>query len=280
MRSLFASQGRVPAMGRTIRKPKTPDDHAGVSSPTSWPIPKEVRRAPSTHPASPQESPVKPRLPRRSGRNRAGSKQKQLLGDGEDDDDAEAAVVGADEALSPLSPVTKPSGVGFGAAGRDNAARGDADRNNTPRTGPRIDGQLKSTPPKPKNTTTETDRHEEIGGRVRSRSDGAWIAWSLLRPIQANIQTTGKAPVTVLCNGLSNDQFQWDGLLFGTERDARCLVRDNRALLRWDLLGHGNSGDPHDFRGEGLSHSHSPLTVFPHKTDTFGYWYQPCRFNP
>ena len=48
MRSLFASQGRVPAMGRTIRKPKTPDDHAGVSSPTPWPIPKEVRRAPST----------------------------------------------------------------------------------------------------------------------------------------------------------------------------------------------------------------------------------------
>ena len=76
---------------------------------------------------------------------------------------------------------------------------------------------------------------EELGGRAKA-ADGTWIAWELVRPVRAPGRP--KAPLLVLVNGLSNDGFQWRGLL--------PTLRKNHAVLSWDYRGHGCSENPRD----------------------------------
>lgn len=76
---------------------------------------------------------------------------------------------------------------------------------------------------------------EEIGGRVKA-ADGTWIAWELVRPVPKAGQP--KAPLLVTVNGLSNDGFQWRGLM--------PVLRKDHAVLSWDYRGHGCSENPRD----------------------------------
>ena len=64
--------------------------------------------------------------------------------------------------------------------------------------------------------------YEEIGGRVKA-ADGTWIAWELVRPTPRAGQA--KAPLLVTVNGLSNDGFQWAGLM--------PVLRKDHAVLSW-----------------------------------------------
>ena len=77
--------------------------------------------------------------------------------------------------------------------------------------------------------------YEEIGGRVKS-ADGTWVAWELVRPVPRAGQP--KSPLLVTVNGLSNDGFQWRGLM--------PTLRKDHAVLSWDYRGHGCSEDPRD----------------------------------
>ena len=227
--SLLEASGPCP-MGRAIRNP-APAEAGGPSpspaKPKPLPVPTEMRRVPSTHPSSPEASPSKLK-PRRSNRNRGGAK-KQLV-----HDEKETAVRDATlaEALDKL-----PVGA---ARGQEIGTRADV-----PRTPPR---------PRPRNQVVRGPNaqvseiaHEEIGGRVKN-SGGAWLAWSLIRPVPT--LSTPKAPITVLCNGLSSCHFQWNNLL-----KSGCLIRENRSVLRWDFPGHGVSSDAGDWKNTISIHS-------------------------
>jgi pimeloyl-ACP methyl ester carboxylesterase len=70
-------------------------------------------------------------------------------------------------------------------------------------------------------------------------ADGTWIAWELVRPTpHASHGRPTKAPLLVTVNGLSNDGFQWRGLM--------PTLRKDHAVLSWDYRGHGCSENPRD----------------------------------
>ena len=77
--------------------------------------------------------------------------------------------------------------------------------------------------------------YEEIGGRVKAE-DGTWISWELVRPVPRAGQA--KSPLLVTVNGLSNDGYQWQGLM--------PVLRKDHAVLSWDFRGHGCSENPRD----------------------------------
>ena len=189
------------AMGRTIRKSKGPIEPEGGPSflpakPKPWPMPKEMRRAPS-NPTSPESSPSKPRPPRRSSARGTGRAKKQLVEEPE----------GPDGTLT--------------------AANGNE----------RIDAESAIT------TDDAHSGYEEIGGRARS-GDGAWIAWSLTRPVfpkSIRAKARPKLPVTAIVDGLSNHGFQWEGM-------KKHLINPHACLLRWEYRGHGVSDDPVDLK--------------------------------
>lgn len=81
----------------------------------------------------------------------------------------------------------------------------------------------------------ELQSYEEIGGRVKA-ADGTWIAWELVRLVPRAGQP--KAPLLITVNGLSNDGFQWSGLM--------PILRKDHAVLSWDYRGHGCSENPRD----------------------------------
>ena len=218
-------------MGRAIRKSKGPAEPQGGPSPSPvkpkpWPMPKETRLVPSSNP-SPEVSPSKPRQPRRSSRGRA---KKQLV---------ENPEVVATDAPAPST----QSAARAAAANAASPARVERPGEARPTETRTRDGDDAS-----RRATTDV-RFETVGGRARS-ADGAWLAWTLTRPVEIGVLSvtegntstqTKKLPVTVLVNGLSNDAFQWEGL-----RDATA-ARD-RALVAWDFRGHGASDDPKDLR--------------------------------
>lgn len=228
-------------MGRAIRKSNGPTEPEGGPSPSPvkpkpWPMPKEMRRVPS-NPSSPEASPSKPRQPRRSSRGRA---KKHLV---ESPETAEAlASLPAADALPPTgAPAPSTRGGARGAAANAGGrARVEHPGEAAMETRGCIVGDENV-------FSSSTDvRFETVGGRARS-ADGAWLAWTLTRPMRvldvANANSTGigekKLPVTVLVNGLSNDAFQWEGL-------RESLTAPDRALVAWDFRGHGASDDPID----------------------------------
>lgn len=226
----------LPPMGRAIRKSKGPAEPQGGPSPSPvkpkpWPMPKEMRRVPS-NPSSPEASPSKPRQPRRSSRARA---KKQLVENPASVAEALASLPAADARLATDAPVPLTRG---GARGSAATAAGRA----------RVERPGEASPATESGTSDgdvpKDVRFETVGGRARS-ADGAWLAWTLTRPVVRGKPDTKrfskKLPVTVLVNGLSNDGFQWFGL-----NDA--LVAPDRALVAWDFRGHGASGDPRDLK--------------------------------
>ena len=78
-------------------------------------------------------------------------------------------------------------------------------------------------------------RHEAVGGRVQA-SDGTWVAYALTRPVPR--PGNPKSSLLVTVNGLSNDGFQWSGLV--------PTLKKEHAVLAWDYRGHGCSEDPRD----------------------------------
>ena len=78
-------------------------------------------------------------------------------------------------------------------------------------------------------------RYEAVGGRVQA-SDGTWVAYALTRPVPR--PGNPKSSLLVTVNGLSNDGFQWSGLV--------PTLKKEHAVLSWDYRGHGCSEDPRD----------------------------------
>lgn len=78
-------------------------------------------------------------------------------------------------------------------------------------------------------------RYEAVGGRVQA-ADGTWVAYALTRPVPRPGHP--KAPLLVTVNGLSNDGFQWEGLV--------PTLKKEHAVLSWDYRGHGCSENPRD----------------------------------
>ena len=78
-------------------------------------------------------------------------------------------------------------------------------------------------------------RYEAVGGRVQA-SDGTWVAYALTRPVPR--PGNPKSSLLVTVNGLSNDGFQWSGLV--------PTLKKEHAVLAWDYRGHGCSEDPRD----------------------------------
>ena len=74
-----------------------------------------------------------------------------------------------------------------------------------------------------------------VGGRVQA-VDGTWVAYALTRPVPRPGHP--KAPLLVTVNGLSNDGFQWEGLV--------PTLKKEHAVLSWDYRGHGCSENPRD----------------------------------
>jgi len=233
-------------MGRAIRKSNGPPEPEGGPSPSPvkpkpWPMPKEMRRVPS-NPSSPEASPSKPRQPRRSSRGRA---KKKLVESPETVAEAPASLPAAD-ALPPTgAPVPSTRG---GARGAASNAAGRARVEHPGEAAMETRASIVSDENVVSSSTNVT--FETVGGRARA-ADGAWLAWTLTRPMRhpadvANAVSTDesgkpvikKLPVTVLVNGLSNDAFQWEGLL------NESLVAPDRALVAWDFRGHGASDDP------------------------------------
>jgi len=218
----------LPPMGRAIRKSKGPAEPQGGPSPSPvkpkpWPMPKEMRRVPS-NPSSPEASPSKPRQPRRSSRARA---KKQLVENPASVAEALASLPAADAIFATDAPVPLTRG---GARGSAATAAGRA-RFERPGEAATESGTSDG------DVSMKDVRFETVGGRARS-ADGAWLAWTLTRPV---VRVSRKLPVTVLVNGLSNDGFQWFGL-----NDA--LVAPDRALVAWDFRGHGASDDARDLK--------------------------------
>ena len=78
-------------------------------------------------------------------------------------------------------------------------------------------------------------RYEAVGGRVQA-ADGTWVAYALTRPVPRPGHP--KAPLLVTVNGLSNDGFQWEGLV--------PTLKKEHAVLSWDYRGHGCSENPRE----------------------------------
>eukprot|EP00227_Mantoniella_beaufortii_P006399 CAMPEP_0197608534 /NCGR_PEP_ID=MMETSP1326-20131121/49275_1 /TAXON_ID=1155430 /ORGANISM="Genus nov. species nov., Strain RCC2288" /LENGTH=407 /DNA_ID=CAMNT_0043176745 /DNA_START=36 /DNA_END=1259 /DNA_ORIENTATION=- len=102
--------------------------------------------------------------------------------------------------------------------------------------------------------TSTAPLYEEIGGRTKA-ADGTWIAWELVRPVGvgAGHPVSSKASLLVTVNGLSNDNFQWQGLM--------PVLRRDHAVLSWDFRGHGCSENPRDVRAVSIASLAEDLEV-------------------